>query len=243
MICQKCGNQFPDGARLCKVCGQDVVSQADKQTGLLVEIAYKRNGKSCCFYTDHMEFGGHVIQYADIDSMEYAASKSRISAIIIWTAFFLGIVSFKLKNGKKVKIITFGFSLWSIGTAKSAAKRFEPMFGAIYLIVAKAMAACALARINKGETVNIAGLEINREGATYKKFFSKKPVYISKQNFGSVGLCAYYLGIYDKAGKALALLSTQLRASNLLLAPYVLYALFGTEENEDENIKTLLKSD
>jgi len=191
---------------------------------LIAEAQYKGNGESAKFYSDHVEFAGNIIHYSDIEELDTKGVTSRTTFAIIFQSDFSGHIGFVLKNGQKLKIPLRGFSIYGIGTTRSAKKRFSPLFTAAYNSVAKAMAVEALARIKKGETVSITGMDINCEGAIYKRLFKKEPIYISKQNFGACVLDGYYVRVLDKNGKKLFMTSDDF--ANALLLPYVMTTLF-----------------
>jgi hypothetical protein len=192
---------------------------------LLATVAYKSNGESCRFFRDHLEFEGNIVSYADIAEMDCNNSTRSAFAVLFWYSRYIGYVRFTLLNGQKLKVAVNGISFYSIGGVRSAKKRFPALFDAAFDIVAAAMAQNALAQIRQGATVNLAGLEINREFAVYKKLLNKEPIYISRDNYGHCGLDGYNVLIFDKAGKRLFYTSDD--NVNALLLPYVLKALWG----------------
>jgi hypothetical protein len=192
---------------------------------LISTVPYKGNGESVRFYDDHLEFGGYNIGYEDISVMDtYAVETSGYAAIVVYGSFD-GFIRFTLYSGEKIKIKIYGFSLYGIGAKRSARKRYPPLFNAAYKIVAKAMADRALAHVMNGETVTLAGMEVSRDSASYKKLLRKEPVVISKYNFGSCSPDGYSVRVLDKEGKRLFVTSDD--SANALLMPYVLGALFG----------------
>ena len=191
---------------------------------LVTEVPYKGNGELARFYEDHVEFGEHSISYSNIVEMDTSARTSTSTIIIFYQSDFSGRIGFTLRDGQKVNIKVKGFSIYGIGTTRSARKRFQPVFSAAYNVVSKAMAQIAIAQIRQGATINIAGVNINSEGATYKKLLKKEPVYVSRSNFGACGLDGYNVRIVDKAGNKL--LSTSDDNANALMLPYVLTTLF-----------------
>jgi ribosomal protein L40E len=192
---------------------------------LLATVSYKGNGESARFFDDHVEFEGYSVRYSDIAIMDTHASASTTYAFIFIWGSFDGWIRFTLMNGQKIKIKVYGFSFWGIGSKGSAKRRFQPLFTAAYQIAAKAMAANALAQIRQGATVNLAGIEINSNGASCKKLLKREPIYITRQNFGACGLDGYSVRIVDKNGNKL--FSTSDDSPNALLLPYVLTSLFG----------------
>ena len=117
-----------------------------------------------------------------------------------------------------------GFSLYSIGTTRSAKKRWQALFSPMYKYVAKAMARNVLDAIRQGATVNVAGLDINNEGANGMRLI-KGAVIVNRTNFGGCGLDGYNVRIVGKDGKKLFAVSDDY--GNALLLPYILGSLFG----------------
>ena len=191
----------------------------------IISVPYKGSGEQARFYEDRVEFGGHSIRYADVAEMDTSGVTSSMTALIFYQSDFSGRIGFTLRDGRKEKIKVKGFSIYGIGTTRSAKKRFQPLFSAAYNVAARAMAKIALEQIRQGATINIAGMEINSNGATYKKLLRKEPVYISRHNFGACGLDGYFVRIVDKTGNKL--LSTSDDNANALLLPYILTTLFG----------------
>jgi len=197
---------------------------APQNANPVATVPYKGSGESALFFSDHVEFAGASIRYADISVMDSHAVESRSYALIFWWGDFSGHLRFTLANGYQAKIKVYGFSFWSIGGKKSARNRWAPLFRAAYQITAKAMAAKVTAQILQGATVSLAGIDIRRDGAVCKKLMKRDPIYISKSNFGQCGLDGYNVRIVDKAGAKL--FTTSDDAPNALLLPYVLTALF-----------------
>jgi len=194
-------------------------------TELLASVPYKSNGEPALFFEDHVEFAGNTFKYCDIAVMDTRAVESTGYALIFWWGDFSGHIRFTLANGYQAKIKVYGFNFWSVGGKRSARKRWPPLFGAAYQIVAKAMAAGVLARIRNGEHVDLAGIDISRDGAVCKKLMKREPIHITRDNFGACGLDGYNVRIIDKYGNKL--LATSDNAPNALLLPYVLTTLFG----------------
>ena len=200
-------------------------STSPLNNNLLSTVPYKGNGESVLFYDDHLEFDGNSLRYTDITVMDtYAVESTSYAAIVVYGDFD-GYIRFTLANGQKTKIKVYGFSLYGIGAKGSAKRRFLPLFNAAYQIVAKAMAANALAQVRQGATINLAGIEITRENAVCKKLLKREPIYISKHNFGACGLDGYSVRVLDKGGGKL--FATSDDNANALLLPYVLTTLFG----------------
>jgi len=189
---------------------------------LISTVQIKGNGESAYFYDDHLKYNGQTIRYSDIATMDTHGVVTSGYALIIFWGDFNGRVHLSLKNGQKFKIRIYGFSLWGMGTKKSAERRYSPLFNSVYKIVAHAMAQKVLAQIEQGETITISGIEINKHQATGKKFFSG-PAYISKQNFGKCWLDGYHVRITDREGRKLY--KTSDNSPNALLLPYVLNTL------------------
>ena len=243
VYCANCGNAFTEDEGFCTGCGEKresklptapanqetyVPTQAPNTTAsnaLLATVAYKGNGEAVQFYDDHLEYAGNIIGYADIAVMDTHAVIHSGYAAIIWYSSYDGYVRFTMTNSQKYKIPVKGMSVFSIGTTRSAKKRFPPLFNAVYKIVAQAMAVNALSHIKSGSTVSIAGLDITNEGASHKKLLKKEPIYINRENFGNCGLDGYNVRVLDKQGNKLIAISDA--ADNALLLPYVLTTLFG----------------
>ena len=259
MYCANCGDNQPDYAMYCSVCGglirneplaynlqqtaqgqQDYQMQASysasgdwygqqqhkyNSTVPLRVVPYKGGGRNVYFYEDHLEFDGNYIRYSDIAVMDSCATSTFGYAAIIWYAYTTMYIRFTLHNGQKYKINAGGMSVCSIGTTRSSKKRWPALYAAMYEIVAKEMAENALSHIQNGATVNLAGLEINREYSLYKKMFRQQPVCIDRRNFGACGNDGYAIRVVDRNGQKLFRTSDD--DANALLLPYVLNTLYA----------------
>jgi hypothetical protein len=191
---------------------------------LLAEVNLK-SSSTIKFFSDRVEWGANCVRYGDIAYMDtYGATTTGYAAIIFYS-YFTGYIRFTLTDGRKLKINLGGFSLYGIGTTRSAKKRYPPIFQAAYKYIAAPLADRALAAINAGHTVTIAGVEVSRERAVFKKLLKREPVVITRGNFAACGLTGTSVYVSTKDGKTPFNMTDD--AVNVLLLPYVLTALFG----------------
>jgi uncharacterized OB-fold protein len=252
IYCASCGNELPGYASFCNECGTSVAGEAAapvvaatpvpakqsessatispvqrqtiSQPGNLISKVPHKGGTTVNFYDDHLEAEGQRISYDSIAAVDWKQGEHWYFALVIWLSYFSWFIRFTLKNGQVIKISQFGFSLYSIGTTRRVKKRFSPMFNATNQIVAKAMAHNVLAQIRQGATVNIAGVNINSNGATFQKWNKKETYSINAQNFGSCDLSFPLVLVVDRQGNKLG----SFGAANCILLPYVLTTLFGS---------------
>jgi hypothetical protein len=194
----------------------------------VVEVPFKSNGKSARFFDDHIEFNKLCIRYDDIEVLTATASSMTYSlAFIPVGRAFTGAVSFKMNYGKRHHINMNAGSIFGIPFMRNPRKNemlFPPLFDAVYSVIAKAMAQRYIAAIQRGATIEIAGLSINNSCATSK---SKKATPLHKGNYReSQVITGAGVFVYDKQGNTLWQ-SPAFKYKNILLVPHILDAIFG----------------
>jgi hypothetical protein len=196
----------------------------EQSSELLSEVTLKSNS-TIKFFGDRVEWGANCVRFSDIAYMDTYGVATTGYAVIIVYSYFTGYIRFALTDGRKLKINLGGFSLYGMGTTRGAKKRYPAIFQAAYKYVAAPLADRALAAINAGQTVTIAGVEVSRERAVFKKLLKREPVVITRENFAACGLTGTSVYVSTKDGKTPFNMTDD--AVNVLLLPYVLTALFG----------------
>ncbi|MCL2109335.1 MAG: hypothetical protein FWH20_08340 [Oscillospiraceae bacterium] len=203
---------------------------ADTQN-LLAEIPLKKQGQTARFFDERVEFGGQIVNYADIVTLRANAdyTVNTYVGIPVWSDFRSGI-HFKLNSGQTAKIPLCSMRVFGIpfgGSPGKTSKLFPPLLNAAYEIVAKNMAAQYINTIKSGGEVEICGLLINStEASKYSKKKGKVPV-INKENYRESQVtnnCG--VAVYDKPG-AVLWSSSAWKTDNALLIPHILDAVFG----------------
>jgi hypothetical protein len=204
---------------------RQVYAETREQSSELLSEVNLKSSSTIKFFGDRVEWGANCVRFSDIAYMDTYGVTTTGYAVIIVYSYFTGYIRFTLTDGRKLKINLGGFSLYGIGTTRGAKKRYPAIFQAAYEYIAAPLADRALAAINAGQTVTIAGVEVSRERAVFKKLLKRDPVVITRDNFADCGLTGTSVYVSTKDGKTPFNMTDD--AVNVLLLPYVLTALFG----------------
>ena len=237
LYCEKCGNKYNDNKAVPHQSSDNFQENKEianesclKGVQPLKVVQYKSDGRSVSFYEDKLTYDGNCIFYKDIAIVEYESTSGSMFGLIVWYATTSMYFKITLYDGTKRKINASGFSLYSIGTTRTSKKLWHPLFATFGQIVVTNIAENILSKIKNGATINIAGLEVNSEFATYKQLLKKEPIRIDKSNFNGCGRGAhnykygYPIIVNGKDGKKL--FSVSEKDSNALLLPLVLNELY-----------------
>lgn len=203
---------------------------------LLKEVQIKGNGKSVCFFDDHLELKGKSLRYDDI-AILMTNGKTTIhtyGGIPVGRSFDGG-AQFKMNNGQTFRIIMSAMTVLGIPILLKSPRKSEQLYPALHealnTIVAKYMAQKLIYKIKYGDTVEIAGLIINsyeaKKAKEKGKEKEKEVVVINKENYRESQLSNIYIvTVYDKVGSILWK-SSVWDNKNILLVPYILDGIFG----------------
>ncbi|WP_455715142.1 hypothetical protein [Anaerosporobacter sp.] len=198
----------------------------------LVDVPYKRNGKSARFYNDRVEFKKKSIRYDDIAILIASCGTTTIHTYcgIPVGRSYDGAVVFKMNDGKTHGINLNSMSLFGISfirNPRKSEKLFPPLFNAVHSIVAWNMAQRYVDAIMRGGTVEVCGLTINSLEAKSIKKSGKNTVVINKENYRESQIPnGSDVIVYDKSGERLWNSSIWSYKNNLLI-PYILDTIFG----------------
>ena len=193
--------------------------------GTVLDRALVNLGNEIIFYEDHLTYKDTTVIYSEVDSFYIKGVTTTHYAVIFVVSYFDGVLRFKLHTGQKQKIKVVGFSFWGIGTTRSARKRYVELFSKVYNIVAKAKATEMLSKIQEGYTVDVAGISVSKNQASFTKTLKKKTVVINRNNFGTCNFSNSFVLVLDKHGNKLAKIPES--AENALVIPYILFSLFS----------------